>query len=121
MIEILPQSTDDVLGYKISGKVTGDEEKYWLGKIEQHLKEHKKLRMLVILDDNAEWDMAAGYEDFKWISTHTRQMEKIAFVTSKKLWKWWLSADKPFARLFDVHLDNFDPDELDEAWAWVKS
>ena len=64
--------------------------------------------------------MEAGYEDISWILTHMKHINKIAFVTHSKTWKWLIAIDSPFASLFGIGEKHFDTDCLSDAWAWVK-
>ncbi len=59
MIIELPESEDKALGFEITGKVTIEEEKKWVQKIEDSLRSHEKLNVLVVLNEGASWGINA--------------------------------------------------------------
>jgi len=120
MIIKLPKSEGSVLGMKISGRVTLEMEKEWIKNVEEVIKEHGKIDCLVELDKDASWNLDAGIEDFKWLMTHMKEMDKIAIVSDNKFWKWYVGLDRPFAKMFDIDEKYFKPDDIDSAWKWLK-
>ena len=119
MIKLLPQSTGSVLGFEISGKVSREEEKEWISKIEKHIEQHGKLRILVHLEESAGWSIDAGVQDIKWVLTHMKNLNKIAIVSPSSVWKWLVSLDGFFAQLVGIGAKHFDVSEIEAAWKWV--
>jgi hypothetical protein len=120
MIKPLPQSAGSVLGFEITGKVSAEEEKEWIAKIEQNIEQHGTLSILVVLDENAGWSIDAGIEDLKWILTHMKSLNKIAIVSTSKIWKWLVSIDSLFAPLVGIGEKHFDVSEIEDAWKWIR-
>ncbi len=121
MIKELPESTESVIGVEISGKVTLEEEKAWIARFDQAIAAHGTVSALVILGENAGWGVKAGLEDLKWLMTHMKNLDKIAIVTESTIWKWLIAVDAQFAKLVHIGERHFTPDQIEQAWAWLKS
>jgi stage II sporulation SpoAA-like protein len=120
MIKTLPQSSDSVLGFEVTSKVSLEEEKELIAKIEKHIEEHGNLKVLVVLDEGANWSIKAGIEDLKWVMTHLKKIDKIAIVSTSTIWKWLISIDGLFAPMVGVGEKHFETAKLDDAWKWVQ-
>ena len=88
MIEKLPGSEGPVLGFEVTGKVTLEEEKEWISKLEDAVEKYGKISALVVLGDEASWGVKAGIEDLKWVVTHMKKLHRIALVSDSNAWKW---------------------------------
>ncbi|MCP4340546.1 MAG: STAS/SEC14 domain-containing protein [Desulfobulbaceae bacterium] len=121
MIIELPESADKTLGFEITGKVTIEEEKEWIQKIEDSLRTHEKLNILVVLNEGASWGINAGIEDIKWIMTHMKSIHKIAIVSSSSVWKWLVSLDSFFASMVGIEERHFAHSDLPDAWEWIRN
>ena len=121
MITELAESKGAVLGFKISGKVSSDEEKKWTGELDKVLKIHQKISVLLILDEKAGWGVRAGLEDLKWLVTHMKRLDKVAIVSDSTVWKWLIAVDRQFAQLVNVGEKHFKKSEISDAWDWVRS
>lgn len=119
MIKQLEESGGSILGFRVSGRITLEEEREWIKKIEKVLEDHDRVSVLAILEKDAGWGIKAGLEDLKWISTHMRRLHKIAIVTDSTVWKWLVNMDSPFAKMVKIDEAYFPMEKLAEAWAWV--
>ena len=119
MITKLSKSKGNVLGVKISGKVSLEMEKEWINEFEKLIAEYDKISTLVFLDDHARWGLKAGIEDIKWLCTHMKNIEKIAVVADSNFWKWYVALDKPFGKLVGIGEKYFKPENIDDAWNWL--
>ncbi len=120
MIKELPNSEGSVLGFKITGKVTLEEEREWIGKLEDAIEKHGKVSALVVLGKEASWGVKAGIEDLKWLITHMKKLHKFALVTDSKVWEWLVGIDSQFAKLVGIGEKHFKTSEIDDAWSWIK-
>lgn len=120
MIKELPESEGSVLGFEITGKVSLEEEKKWIERIEEAVEEHGKVSALVILGEEAGFGIKAGIEDLKWLWKNMKKINKIAIVSERKVWKWLVALDSPFASLVGIGEKHFEPAELADVWAWIK-
>jgi hypothetical protein len=118
MIQILPESTDTCIGFKISGKVTAEDYDTLLPKLDEAIAAHGKINLLVLMEDFEGWvGFDAAKADFKFGTHQYRQVEKAAFVSDKKWLEWSVKIMDPFtSRTVEK---NFEPDQLEEAWAWI--
>ena len=84
MIEILPKSTETSIGFKISGKLTGEDYENLLPKLDQAIDEHGKINLLVLMEDfKGKFEFDAAKADFHFGTHQYRQVEKAAFVSDK--------------------------------------
>ena len=118
MIEILPQSSDKTIGFKISGKVTAEDYDVLLPRLDEAISAHGKINLLVLMGDFKGWSgLDAAKADYKMGTQQYRQVEKAAFIGEKKWQAWMVKLMDPFTRRTDERFFNLD--ELDEAWQWV--
>ena len=120
MIKKLPGSEGPVLGFEVTGKVTLEEEKEWISKLEDAVEKYGKISVLVVLGDEASWGVKAGIEDLKWVVTHMKKLHRIALVSDSNAWKWLVQIDSPFAKMVGIGEKHFKSSEIDDAWKWVK-
>ena len=121
MIKELKQSTKEVLAFEIIGKVTLEEERAWIAKIDKALEDQDKISAMVVLGENASWGTWAGVEDIKWLFKNYKKFNKVAIVSQSSIWKWLVAIDSQFAKLVGVDEKFFDVHELKEAWEWVNT
>jgi len=120
MIEILPQSHDNVVGIKASGTVTdADYKDVIIPKIDSVVSTYDKSRFLYYLgDDFKGFELGAMWDDLKYASGHHEKFDRIALVGGPK-WVDWTS--KVFGHMVDAEIRTFEGDQLDEAWNWLDS
>jgi len=119
MIKELEQSSEKVFAFEIIGKVTLEEEKAWIEKLDKRLENQDKVSAMVILGENASWGTWAGIEDIKWLFKNYKKFNKVAMVTESSVWKWLIAIDSKFAKLVGVDEKYFDIEDKKEAWEWV--
>ena len=116
MIEQLPQSTDKVLGFKISGKLHDEDYKKFVPVIDAAVAKVGKVRMLAQFEDFHGWDLHALWDDIKFATTHCLSIERIALVGDRKWEAWMTKVCKPFTI---AKIRYFDVSEIEEAWKWL--
>jgi hypothetical protein len=121
MITELEQSTKEVFAFEITAKVTLEEEKAWIKKLDKALETQDKISAMVVLGDNASWGTWAGVEDIKWLFNNYNKFHKIAIVSHSSVWKWLVAIDSQFAKLVGVDEKYFDVHQSKEAWEWVNA
>ncbi len=120
MIKELPESNGSIIGLEITGKVSLEQEKKLISKIEKIVQEYGKVSVLAILHEGASWGIKAGIEDLKWVTTHIKNINKIAIVSSSNVWKWLVTIDGFFAPLVGIGEKHFKTSDLNDAWAWIR-
>jgi hypothetical protein len=119
MIEILPQSSETCIGFKVSGKVTAEDYDVFLPKLDEAISAYGEINLVVVMGDFEGWaGLDAAKADFKLGTHQYRQVEKAAFVGDKKWQEWMVKIMDPFTRRTDERF--FDLDSLEDAWQWVK-
>ena len=118
MFEILPESTENCIGFKVSGKLAAKDYEYLLPKLDEAIATYGKINLLAVFGDFDGWvSLEAAKDDFEFGTHQYRQVEKAAFVGDKKWQKWMVKIMDPFTRRTDEKF--FESDQLDEAWQWV--
>ena len=120
MIKELPQSYRNNLAFEISDKVSLEDEKSWIARLNVITDEYEKFNVMIVLGENASWGMDAGLADIKWLSKHMDKFNKIAIVSQSSVWKWLVKVDSFFAGFVGINEEYFDVSEIDEAWEWVE-
>jgi hypothetical protein len=119
MIKKLPQSYDNRLAYVISSTITLDEETSWIEELDAVLMQFDKVSAMIIVEEDASWNLDAGIEDIKWLFKHYDKFEKLAIITDSKVWEWLITLDSKFAKLVNVKEKHFHVNEREEAWQWI--
>lgn len=116
MIQELPSPHENIIGFKLSGKLHDDDYKTFVPRVDQAIAEGGKVRMLAQFHDFEGWDARALWDDIKFATEHCRKIERIALVGEKKWEKWMATVCKPFTM---AKVKYFDAGEIDAAWAWL--
>lgn len=116
VIDGLPR---DVVALKAVGIITAQDYRDTLiPLIEEKLKEHKRLKFLIVLgEEYATYAADAAWDDMRFGISHWGDFSRIALVTDIG---WMASATKLFAPLMGAQVAVFPMAELDEAKSWVK-
>ena len=117
MIEQLPQSTEKILGFKISGKLHDEDYKHFVPVIDAAVAKGGKIRLLAQFVDFHGWDLHALWDDIKFATKHCLDIERIALVGDKKWEEWMAKVCKPFTM---AKIRYFDASQVDSAWAWLQ-
>ena len=123
--ELMEESSGNVLAIKASGKLTDDDYKdTWLPKMEEILKAHGALRVLIFMDESfGGFEAGAMWEDTKFgfshLGTATRgKFEKIAIVGGSE---WSRRFGEIFGHLMPGEVESFEGSALADALEWVRS
>ena len=117
MLEILPQSSGNVVGARVGGRLGGDECKLLAARIEALIEEHKSVRLLLDVSECDHVDPTAAWEEFVMGVKHWNDLERIAIVGGAK---WSQVATGTLNRLAYGEAEHFSKDELLGAWVWVR-
>ena len=117
MIELVPMDREDVVGYRISGRVDRADLDPVVTELERLLKFHEKLRVYAEVDSFDGITLTALIEDLRFGLRHLRRFEREAIVSDKKcLANLAGISDKLFPSL---EVRHFSWEEKIEALAWV--
>jgi hypothetical protein len=116
MIEQLTQKSDQILGFKLSGKLHDEDYKKFVPVVDAAAAKHGKIRMLAWFHDFHGWDMHALWDDIKFSTTHCTKIERIALVGEKTWEKWMSTVCKPFTM---AKIRYFEAADIEVAKSWL--
>ena len=118
MIKPIDFQKDNIIGFRMAGKVTEAEIKEWALMLDQRSDKSRKLRVYVEADDLDDVSLSAVMADLKFDLTHLGDFEKAAFVSDAALTKI-----STFMASLVPNLDakQFSPDEKEAAKKWITS
>ena len=117
MIEKLEQSSENVLGFKVSGDVVKADYDVMVPAVEAALKTNEMV--MVLLDMTGfKWEKAEAWgSDLKFGREFRHKITKMAIVGDKNWEKWLTALVDPF---YAKDAKFFHPEESDKAWAWLR-
>jgi hypothetical protein len=117
-ISLLETDGGKVLEVQVSGKLAKEDYDHFVPAVERLVKQHGKIRLLVVMHDFHGWTAGALWQDLKFDAKHFHDIERIAIVGETK-WQHGMSLFcKPFTT---AKIDYFDHSEIDKARAWLNS
>ena len=116
MVEQIPQSSEKVLGFKISGKLHDDDYKNFVPVIDAAVAKQGTVRLLAQFNDFHGWDLHALWDDIRFSTTHVTKIERVAMVGDKAWEKWMAKVCVPFTM---AKIKYFDLSEVDAAKEWL--
>lgn len=117
MIETLASPSDNIVGFKLSGKLHDEDYKTFVPAVDDAIAKDGKVRMLAQFHDFHGWDAHALWDDIKFSTTHCTKIEKIALVGEKAWEAGMAKVCKPFTL---AKIKYFASGDLDAAWAWLE-
>jgi phage gp16-like protein len=117
MIEKLKESSGNVVGFRLSGKLTDADYKAMGPELEKAIEKSGKIRVLWFLEDFHGWEAKAVWDDYEYWRKYGKNFEQVAIVGNKR-WEDWMAK---LAKLFlKGGVKYFDDSQLEDAWAWVR-
>ena len=116
MIEQLPEPSQRVLAFKMSGKLHDEDYKKFVPLVDEAVAKFGKVRILAQFHDFHGWDAHALWDDIKFSTTHCTKIERIALVGEESWEKWMATVCKPFTM---AKVRYFDSDEITAALSWL--
>lgn len=115
-VEIEEEAPRNVVNVRLTGKLTREDYQVFVPEIEDRIKEHGKIRILLELADFHGWTAGALWEDTKFDLHHFNDIERLAIVGDKK----WEKGMAVFCKAFTTaKIQYFDISEKDEARRWI--
>jgi hypothetical protein len=120
MIEKLPESTGNILGFRIRGKLTEtDYLDLLIPETEKAMKEFPKIRVLWIMEAFEGWTVGGAWEDFL-LGLKFSAVEKVGMVIDESWDEWITLLFRAFTTLTGTELRFFKKERLAEAWEWIQ-
>ncbi len=120
MFEFLPESAGNVVGIRVSGKLTdADYKQVLIPRLQALFSQHGKLKLLFHMASSFEgWDLSAAWADASYGLEHRADFDKLAVVGGPT---WVELCIKLSGFLMKGEIKLFPAEELESAWAWLKS
>ena len=117
MLEKLDESAGNVVGFKVTGKLAGDEMKAFAERIDAVVAEAGTVHLFIQLEDFSGFEMEVLWEKAKFAFQHLRDIERMAVVGDRAWEEWWVTIAGALA---PAETRYFDHDDIDAAWVWLK-
>jgi hypothetical protein len=121
MIEKMPESSGNILGFQIRGKLTEADYRDLLDpEIEKAMKKYPMIRVLWAMENFEGWTVGGAWEDFL-LGLKFWKVEKLATVIDEDWDEWMTLLFKAFTTLTGTELRFFKKERLAEAWDWIRA
>jgi len=117
-IKLNEEAGGKLLTISVAGKLTREDYKSFMPKVEELILKFGKIRILFEMHDFHGWDTGALWEDIKFDIRHFSDIESLALVGDKKWEKGMSIFCKPFTK---AHIKYFDLSEKNEAYEWIRA
>lgn len=117
MIKQIPVQEDNIVAYRVTGKLTHADYQAFLPELEKLIEQKRPLSVLFELHDFRGWDLAAAWDDFRFMNEHSDDFKRITIVGSNRLERWMTAISSPFV---SGEIRFFDETELGDAWDWLR-
>lgn len=117
MIRQLPVQEDNIVAFRLTGKLHHADYQTFVPQLEALIKESGQISVLLELEDFHGWDPQAAWDDLRLGMQHQDAFERIAVVGHGWLQHWMAVLAKPFS---SGEVRFFEHDELGNAWDWLR-
>ena len=118
MIKRIPVEDKNIFAFQAIGKLTAEDYDRFLPELEELIRKHGRISLLVELVDFEGWDPKAAWEDFRFGLGHDRDFERIAIVGDTS----WEKAMVALANLVTrTRMRFFRREDIDQAWDWLET
>ena len=116
MIDKLEQSSGNVLGYKIAGKIDKSDYDVMVPEVESLIEQEGSVNLLLDLTEFKWEKISAWGADMKFGKNTRKKISKMAIVGDKRWQKWLTKIADPF---YAEEAEYFAAGDSDAAWAWL--
>jgi hypothetical protein len=106
-----------ILKIVVSGKLKKSDYTSFITEAEQRIRQYDRICLLVELHDFHGWEADALWEDVKFDVKHFNDIERLA-VIGETIWHEWMTV--LFRPCTAAKLRYFEPDQADQAHAWIE-
>jgi hypothetical protein len=117
MHKIIPEE-GNLVRVEASGKLTQEDYDQLIPSWKKTIAQFGSMRLLLILQDFEGWEPGAAWDDFRFGTSHSDKVERIAVVGEKKWQKWLMKLGAFFLR---EDLKYFESSDLAEAERWIRA
>ena len=112
-----PVADDRIIAYEITGSLTTEDMTGILDRIELVTGHGKKARLCQIMDGFDGFEIGVVIEKFKRMGTLWHGIERYAVVSDSKAYRF--AVEKIADAVTPMDLKAFEPDQREEAFAWL--
>ena len=106
----------NIVAIKISGKLEKEDYDIFVPELEDAIKRHGKIRLLLELEDFHGWTTGALWEDTKFDVRHFNDIERLAILGDKA----WEKGMAVFCKAFTTaDIRYYDLSQREDAEAWI--
>lgn len=116
MFEILPESAGSLACVRLTSKVTDEDLKAALPKLEAVINDHGSLRLLADIEHFDGWEWVAAWDKTAFGIKHWDEIEKLAVIGASR---WEALCAAIADKLTNSEVKFFSPDQRDAAKAWI--
>lgn len=116
-VNLTEKKDGKIIEVVITGKLQVSDYEYFVPQIEQAIKRHGKICILLQMVDFHGWSASALWEDLKFDVKHFRDVDRIAMVGDKSWEKGMAIFCKPFTT---ANIRYFDTSDLGKAQTWIE-
>jgi hypothetical protein len=117
MFQQLGEGFGNVLGFKISERITGEDVEQLASIMARAIAAHGKIRLFIEIEGFRHMEPDALLEKLRFARDHARDIERMA-VLSDRVWiKAWL---KVGGLLTTTETEHFERSEMETAWRWLR-
>lgn len=120
MYKIKKRSRKNIIGIKISGKLTAEVYGEIVPQLEELIRKYGKIRLLVELDHWEGWEPFASFKEMAFLFKNSFKLERVAIIVDSKSDLRAVLIDRPFSPWFRSHTRYFSKEEKEEAWEWIE-
>lgn len=118
MIEKLPGSEGNVVGFEVKGKLRHEDyEKLLIPEVDGLIEEHGKVRILTKVGKLEGVELRAAWDDFCFGIKHYSDIDRMALVADEDWAEWATTLAKPFV---GGEVKFYRVAQMEEAWEWLK-
>lgn len=110
-------ATGKLLCVRVTGKLTKEFYEEFVPIVEDLIRQHGKVRILLEMHDFHGWTAGALWEDIKFDVKHWNHIERLAIVGETRWEHGMATFCKPFTT---AKIRYFDASKLDEAQTWIE-
>lgn len=118
MIKRLSESSGQIVGYKVVGKVTAEDYRQLEPEVQALVDKYNDVCLLIDLQDFAGEEVRAWLPDLKFGHRFHDKIDKMAIVGDKRWQKWLTDLADPF---YADEAKFFHAEEKDQAWIWLRN
>ncbi|SIT91630.1 SpoIIAA-like [Pontibacter indicus] len=118
MLQLLEESRDELVAFRLAGSVDRHDYDVMLPILEEKIKQHGKIRVYAELHEAEEIALQALWEDLRFDFRHASDFSRVALVGNRHWLDWFTVMASPFTT---AKVKYFEPTDRDKALDWVRS